>query len=819
MNVSITRDNHYVPEWYQRGFLADGASKLHYLDLTPDSKTLPGGRVVTFHSHRYKAVSQCFFQTDLYTTFFGRYINDDIERLLFGAIDDTGSRAVRAFSEGGEPNYQKHFINFFSYIDTQKLRTPKGLDWIRANYPRLGQIDLMREMQALRNMNCTIWAEGVREIVSAENADVKFIISDHPVTTYNYALPPNSQNCRYPKEPAITMKATQTIFPLSKNYCLILTNYEYANSPQNAKPLENRTNANLFRSSIVNTVAMVRSRELNNYEVANINLVIKLRARRYIGASEKELLHPENAIKPNWGNAQKILLPPKGDLIGFGGEMYIGYEDGSSSFQDAFGRTKPEIKYLKKQTNGKKLGANSPCSCGSGKKYKKCCRDKPASQRPLSTELSIRERNLAFINGVLNVLGLSEGKVWEDVRRDLNDEQVEKIHEIYGFLWPVDTNIIDLLPKPDNSLRALYTGLIDPRVISRFGTSLCLYFDKVIIQSPFINHACVKPEMSPVKSPRQFREQTLVNVALLLELAPFIDAGYINFVPDPCDFNWHLREQMLAMAEARSGLIDIDEGDRSLFEFIQKENFERTLCSLSEKQQVSQIRQAIPDITDDQLQAFMKYIAHKKASDQLILLQDGLYEGKTGQLTMMSLLPNFEMTLLLAQMTGSFILTDSQYRWDEISASHHKDGGFSVYPWQELTTFIGAQDYPCSAHPEWTFNKRSEGKLGQMRKGFREAYHIIQRDPPQKAIDALSQRLMALLQNAQDNAEREFGLHKQPDPSFRQDKPPNSFAFKMNVALPKGGIVNNNVQRLLLATGSSGHLGSTPMAILVEPNI
>ena len=51
---------------------------------------------------------------------------------------------------------------------------------------------LMFEMQGIRMMHCTIWSEGVREIVSAEDADVKFIISDHPVTIYNYAAPPEA---------------------------------------------------------------------------------------------------------------------------------------------------------------------------------------------------------------------------------------------------------------------------------------------------------------------------------------------------------------------------------------------------------------------------------------------------------------------------------------------------------------------------------------------------------------------------------------------------------------------------------------------------
>ena len=80
------------------------------------------------------------------------------------------------------------FQDFFEYIAVQKLRTIKGLDWIRSCYGTLDQVGLMVEMQALRRMHCTMWAEGVREIVSARDSDVKFILTDHPVTIYNAAL-------------------------------------------------------------------------------------------------------------------------------------------------------------------------------------------------------------------------------------------------------------------------------------------------------------------------------------------------------------------------------------------------------------------------------------------------------------------------------------------------------------------------------------------------------------------------------------------------------------------------------------------------------
>ena len=45
--------------------------------------------------------------------------------------------------------------------------------------------------------------------------------------------------------------------------------------------------------------------------------------------------------------------------------------------------------YLKKKNKAGKIGANDSCPCGSGKKYKKCCKGKPIGERPSSDVLSI----------------------------------------------------------------------------------------------------------------------------------------------------------------------------------------------------------------------------------------------------------------------------------------------------------------------------------------------------------------------------------------------------------------------------------------------
>lgn len=300
--MSKTRNNHYVPQWYQEGFFEPGRLSLAFVDMTPDRRILPDGRVITQNgAWNDTPTSKAFVQKDLYSTFFGTSVNDEIERRLFGDIDGRGSQAVRAFSGSDVTEWHKHFQTFFEYLDIQKIRTPKGLDWLKAQYPKLSQNELMYEMQGIRMMHCTIWVGGVREIVSAENSDVKFIFSDHPVTIYNHAISPTHAMGAYPLDPSIALRASQTIFPLNRNLCLILSNLEYARDPSTG-PLEKRTFARNYRQSMTRIDAFIRTRKLTAEEVTQFNFVLKSRARRYIGGGRKEWLYPEKAISQPWAD-------------------------------------------------------------------------------------------------------------------------------------------------------------------------------------------------------------------------------------------------------------------------------------------------------------------------------------------------------------------------------------------------------------------------------------------------------------------------------------------------------------------------------------
>ena len=141
---SLTRNNHFVPVWYQQGFLAPGKGELCVFDKAPDyAIRLPNGDVkkVKRRNISKKGPYKFLRLTDLYTTQYFGVPNDAIERQLFGLIDDRGADAVAMFKEWpitehfdfhtsidrrhGDPN--KHLIALIDYLDAQKIRTPKGL--------------------------------------------------------------------------------------------------------------------------------------------------------------------------------------------------------------------------------------------------------------------------------------------------------------------------------------------------------------------------------------------------------------------------------------------------------------------------------------------------------------------------------------------------------------------------------------------------------------------------------------------------------------------------------------------------------------------
>lgn len=332
------RHNHYVPEWYQKRFLPEGQTKHCYLDLRPDTVTREG------HTYTRRALlnwgpTLCFAQDDLYTTNWGGLENRDIEKFFFGKLDTEGKGAVEHFADYKlRDGSHQAFEALVPYMSVQKLRTPKGLGWLRQVAGGLSKNNTLVLLQDIQNIFCAIWTECVWQIADASKSPTKLIISDHPVVTYNRECFPASKYCLGYNDPDIRFAATHTYFPLSLDKVLILTNLSWVRDPfQN--PLKLRPNPEFFRRAMFNFMDIQVERFLVEEEVLEINYITKKRAFRYIAAAEEEWLYPEKRLRSDhWRKlGDGYLLMPDPRHIHGGGEIVIGYEGGQSDAFSAYG--------------------------------------------------------------------------------------------------------------------------------------------------------------------------------------------------------------------------------------------------------------------------------------------------------------------------------------------------------------------------------------------------------------------------------------------------------------------------------------------------
>ncbi|MFM0508530.1 hypothetical protein [Paraburkholderia sp. RL17-373-BIF-A] len=795
-----TRVNHYVPQWYQCGFLAPGASKFVVLDKHPETKTLADGRIVPTQSPiQHWGTKRCFHELDLYTTFFGENVNDEIERLLFGPIDAKGADAVGAFLRGDPVEMHHVFQDFFSYLDAQKLRTPKGLDWIRASYPKLSHVELMQEMQGLRTMYCQMWAESVREIVTAHASDVKFLLTDNPVTTYNPALPPSAKECEYPNSARVELAGTQTIFPLDANTCLILTHLEYAKNPDAGIPTSKRTNARFRGTGYVHSHAHIRTRALTRDDVAAINLVLKAGAKRYVAAANKEWLYPEQVFTGPWETIKDVLLP-KDHLWEFGGEMFIKFEDGHVHYQDAYGRTSGAHKYLRRRDVRTDLGPDDACGCGSGRSYAQCCQDIPLEQRPTWEVFGIRERNLMFCQSIEHILGLDADKTWEDVRKDISNDQVKQIHETLAALWPADTNLPELLPRPCNdTFRAVYMGTLDARMAGSVVVCMLSFFDEIVIANPFMNPAIVRPEFNPIQSPDSYKVNTVENVLLILSLWPFIECGMVHVVPDIGDYDFEFAQSSMKAAEARTSGTE---------EIVAREDYARLALSryksliainrMPEGALASHFKAERQTSTPEEIAKLVTATKEAIAQDPYAVLQPAS-EGKCESFLIQKGFA-LESGVFFAALTGAVLYTDYHSLWQHAHRHATEHLGQTARDLKPVVEACQSIEIPVDLEAEAIFDARASGKFEPLR--------AVMRDIVSSAREHLDSAWMSQLAVRLEKAGKTTEVESAASAC--------SASARVLASFPIGGFHRTAIWRHLLTFGQAHHIQPVPAAFFVE---
>ncbi len=270
-----------------------------------------------------------------------------VERQFFGLLDDRAAKSIDFLVTGSFAPTNDYYKWFLRYLSVQKMRTPKGLDWLRsfgtyAIGPMVTPEALMSTLAAIGEMHITTWAESVWEIVKAPLPEVGFILTDHPVTAFNLKAYPGSKLVRYPLDPVIELRGTRTLFAMDAEHCLILSNQEFVEAPRVHSALKSRSNARSFGFTFFSPIHIERGRTLSVEEANSINFILKKRAKRYIAAPTGAWLEPERHLRSQgWARLDTTLQPKHPTLIK---EIWADYSDGSRVALDRLGRpiTDPE---------------------------------------------------------------------------------------------------------------------------------------------------------------------------------------------------------------------------------------------------------------------------------------------------------------------------------------------------------------------------------------------------------------------------------------------------------------------------------------------
>ena len=356
--------HHYVPQWYQRNFLTAGKGEFYVFDKNPLKSVLcPDGtqRLISKPREiRRSGTSELFQIDDLYSVNSKWLPSDVVEKLFFGPLDSNGKVSLEVFTFWPKtiprPEYSLYPTNFgnpaehmqslAAYINAQMLRTPRGLNLIRNSFLRQAgrQPNNNYLMAVIRRSYTDLIAmivESHWQIHETENTQDRFLLSDEPITLYNFRSYPNNPESSKFSVPSPFWRGTRILFPLSSNKLLTLSHKEHLDKPSAKKSKKPRRNARVSDFAITNFTEIENDEPLNSYEVAAVNFVIKARSRRYVASENRASLFPERIVgQLRWSELDKLLRPRFTSYL-TSSEYFFEMKDGSSYGYNAFGEEIP----------------------------------------------------------------------------------------------------------------------------------------------------------------------------------------------------------------------------------------------------------------------------------------------------------------------------------------------------------------------------------------------------------------------------------------------------------------------------------------------
>ncbi|OGH38548.1 hypothetical protein A3F59_01975 [Candidatus Roizmanbacteria bacterium RIFCSPHIGHO2_12_FULL_38_13] len=374
------------------------------------------------------------------------------------------------------------------------------------------------------------------------------------------------------------------------------------------------------------------------------------------------------------------------------------------------------------------IGRNDRCPCGSGLKYKKCHIGRTLQVFPEPFKgRSIRERNIILLNAITDIF-FGKGEDWNEMRNTLTEDKVRELYKIVAWLWPPQTDITSLLPKPSKTLRGLYTGDTRPQDILKNIVRYSLYTEEIIVVSPFLAPLTMKEEFSPLYNPSKYRADTLELIYFAVALTPWIETGIVNMIPNPMDFDYRLRKEIYSMATARYEA-NKEEFDKEIIAIAHVEGeheYKRMMMRMPVDSFRKRIKEFKPNLSKAEVDKHVEYFLKQRRNDPLLLDEE---MSSTTEMKIKRMGANLELGLYLGQATGSYLYTNSTFQWKEIMSAKQQTTDDSD-EWTPLTRAFQSLDFTFlnNVDARFAYKLKEEGRLGGFRNYLRKIWRKIEED-------------------------------------------------------------------------------------------
>jgi hypothetical protein len=315
-------------------------------------------------------------------------------------------------------------------------------------------------------------------------------------------------------------------------------------------------------------------------------------------------------------------------------------------------------------------------------------------------------------------------------------------------------------------------------------------------------------EYSPVESPSQHKNDTIKNVLLMMQIMPLIEADIVEMIPDPCDFDPFFRKRIYKMAEARlkgrgPSKEDVEQGIK-----LMRNDFRRFLLSLPPENLNHQIKEALPDVSEEQLEKTVEFAQKLRLADPLAALQPAKPGKNGGQLQIARLGGNLEMALYLAQVTGSYVYTDVKHRWRELESSALKrPGEIDLDPWAPVVQALNSLHFTVhlGLDPRFLCQVKEKGTLSEFTNLYRRICMSVRNIKDPEAASAEAKELAGCIKDI--DMKSIWDTIEKDSKKFSKENSTQALHSKVKIPvshlIPCNGLSSNTITQLLLTHGSN----------------